>query len=55
MKRKTKLIRIDAKTVIEVPADKPTEEAVNEHLLKIEDNKRKFDHYKLQKRWGYST
>jgi len=38
-----KTVRIDAKTVILVPAEKPTEEARREFILKVEDNRRKYD------------
>lgn len=38
-----KTVRIDAKTLILVPADKSAEVARREFLLKIEENKRKYD------------
>jgi len=52
MKRpKTKFIRINERTIIEVPVNKPEEEARAEFLLKIEANNRKYEHYKPNERW----
>jgi len=49
---KTKLVRVNAKTVIEVPADVPDQEARENYLLKIEENNRKFDGKKAWERWS---
>jgi len=38
-----KTVRIDAKTLILVPIEKPTEDARKEWLLKLEENRRKYD------------
>ena len=52
MKRqKMKFVRINEKTVIEIPVNKPDEEARSEFLLKIEANNRKYEHYKINERW----
>ena len=47
---KIKLVRVNAKTVIEVPADVPDQEARENYLLKIEENNRKFDGKKAWER-----
>jgi len=46
-----KYVRVDHRTVIEVPVSIPNETAINEHRLKLEENERKHQHYKLRKRW----
>jgi len=53
MKQNTKLkfVRVDSKTVIQVRADVPDQTAVSEYRLKIQENERKYEHYKLRKRW----
>jgi hypothetical protein len=48
---KKKFVRIDAKTVIVVNKDRPEAEARAEYLLKIEENRRKFDGREKEKRW----
>lgn len=49
---KLKYVRIDRKTVIQVRADIPDQTAVNEFLLKRQENERKYQHYKLRQRWA---
>jgi hypothetical protein len=47
----TKLVRINEKTMIQVPINKPDAEARAEFLLKIEANERKYEHYPVSNRW----
>lgn len=47
----TKFVRINEKTLIEVPIKKPDAEARREFLLKIEANQRKYEHYPVANRW----
>ena len=49
--RNMKSVRVDAKTVIIVDASISNEEAVNDYLLKIEENHRKHESREVYKRW----
>ena len=49
--RNMKSVRVDAKTVIMVDASISNEKAVNNYLLKIEENRRKHESREVYKRW----
>ena len=49
--RNMKSVRVDAKTVIIVDASISNEEAINDYLLKIEENRRKHESREVYKRW----
>lgn len=50
-KAAVKYVRIDHRTVIEVPVDISEQEARDNHIEKIKDNRKKFDNVNEHLRW----